>query len=256
LHFKPAENLNLPPVVEVPTASAIPTGPAVAGRPAQTYGISLTLDKVVELGTGYIFMGHVSWTDPNVSPYGVTMSSNSSMKLTDSSGQAIPLEETQSELSTNEKQLPWAYQSTGKGTAPLTLTVDMMLVDLATEKSHFQFDPGLNPQPNQVWPLNLDVVAGGHTIHILSASLGDDRQVQVLTFTMQADPALEDVRLIDMDQPQPGGGGGGGPAEPGPILSNVYYYDTRLPAGPMSITVNDIILKVNGPWQVTWSPKQ
>ena len=257
LHFKPADKLNLAPVVEVPTASPIPTQPATASQPAQTYGISLVLDKVVELETGYIFMGHVSWTDPNVRPYGVAMTSDYPMKLTDSSGQAIPLEETQSELSTNEKQMLWAYQSTGKGTGPLTLTVDTMLVDLATEKSSFQFDPGPDPQANQVWPLNLDVGAGGHTIHILSAGLADipgQIPVKVLTFTMQSDPAVGMVSLTDMDHPLPSGGGGGG-LEPGPFTSSVYY-DGRLPVGPLNIAVTDVTLKVNGPWQVTWSRTQ
>ena len=258
LHFIPADHLNLAPVVEVPTASPIPTQPAATNQPAQNFGLSLVLDKVVELETGYLFMGHVSWSDPNVRPYGATLTSDYPMKLTDSSGQAIPLEEKIPEASADEKQTLWAYQSTGKGTGPLTLRVDTMLVDLATEKTSFQFDPGSNPQLNQVWSLNQDVDAGGHMIHVLSAELSDtpgqDPAVPLLTFTMQSDPAVGMVSLIDMDHPQQGGGGGGDALEPGPITSNVYY-DGGLPAGPLNITVTDITLIVNGPWQVMWDGK-
>jgi hypothetical protein len=259
LHFIPGDHLNLAPVVEVPTASPIPTipsQPAATSQPAQNFGISFVLDKVVELETGYLFLGHVTWSDPNVSPYGVTLPSNYPMKLTDSSGQVIPLEEGRpDEALSNEKQTLWAYQSAGKGTGPLTLTVDTMMVDLATKKATFQFDPGPNPRPNQAWPLNLDVDAGGHTIHILSASLDDqDPQVPMLTFTMQSDQAVGTIRLEDLDHPQGGGGGGGDELEPGPITSNVYYQG-GLPARPLNISVTDIILQVNGPWQVTWSPK-
>jgi hypothetical protein len=254
LQLVPWDGTPFAPVYQVPTKTAIPS--PVAQRPtlsAPDYGITFTLEQVIELESGYIFEGSATWTDANIQPYSV---SPYSAHLTDSTGRVIPLEWAPSQTTPSDPmQNRWAFQSAEKPTAfPLTLTLDGYTFSLMTQAS-FPLDLGANPQPGQIWTLNLDLPVAGHTLHVDSATWANAPDMTMLEFSLSSDDSVIGAMLFDLQNTsgQGGGGGGGGEPQPGPFTATVYY-ENGFPSGVTQITVASLQIVVKTPWETTWQP--
>ena len=256
LKLKPAPEGTGYPVIEVPETAPVQPGP-VGGESESVagYGISLGIEKYVELPDGYLLEGSLRWTDPGISEFGVTPLRT---YLLDANGDEVPREDTISELmpASDAKYYPLAYKLTGKDFAwPLTLVVDAVEVRFPT-KAEFQFDLDPNMGTEQIVDLNIDIPIDNDVIHVdLVRVLKHFDDTAALEFALRADnPQLIGVTLIDKEN-MSGGGGGGVPRIPDRgVFTSTIYYENGLPSSPVTVMVKDIALLVEGPWQVTWEP--
>jgi hypothetical protein len=277
LTFQALDSSQLAPVIELPPAPSLapptpsltvaPQTPTASGGTLQAtavgetaqptprpvdYGISLALEKVVELPDGYILMGDLTWTGDGITDYGVH---ENHVRLTDASGQEVPLEMTTPDMpgQSSIRRMLWAYKVSGKVfNGPLTLSMDNVVVNLK-EQASFQFDPGPNPRPGQTWALDLEVPGKPYALHIDSVKMADSMPQQSgFLFTMHSDPDVVEAGIMDLTQPS-AGGGGGGEERRGPFMGQVYY-PGGLPPGPLTLTITDVSVLVDGPWQMSWTP--
>jgi hypothetical protein len=124
-------------------------------------------------------------------------------------------------------------------------------------KGSFSFDVGPNPHPGDVWDLNQPVEVSGYTITILSVSAIDSHGHLGFEFKVDTGPDIESVRLIDPEHPpMGGGGGGGGDGAAKTVKTTQLLYGEELPTGLMAIDIKSLGLKLQGPWQVTWTPTE
>jgi hypothetical protein len=256
LKLKPAPDGTGYPVIEVPETAPAQPGPVgsesegVAG-----YGISVAMEKYVELPDGYLLEGSLRWTDPDISEFGVTPLRT---HLLDSNGNEVPREDTVSDmmLVSDSKRYPLAYKLTGKDFAwPLTLVVDSVEVRFPFN-AEFRYDLDPNMDKEQIVDLNIDIPIDNNVIHVNSVRIFKNFDGTVgLEFALRADnPQLIGVTLIDKEF-MSGGGGGGVPRIPDrDVITSTIYYENGLPSSPVSVMVKDIALLVEGPWQVTWEP--
>ncbi len=254
LHLVPAPpELTVLPVMELPGGTPAPVEtplPAVTTPGENPLGIALSVDSVVELDSGYVLQGSLTWQHEGTAMIGF---SPYFMELTDPSGERLPLEmvtpDESSDLYT-QKRLSWAVQTGGKGSGrPLTLTLPAVSVDKPVQMT-FDIDLGENPQSGQSWQLNRDLTIEGRTVRLLDAVLthrADNTYSLELHF--EADPQqMINFSVIDLDNHSARLGGGGGGDSQGSITSGIYF-DYK-PEGVRHLSVQNISFMVEGPWQV------
>lgn len=264
LQFDIMDDFAAAPVVELPNqespGSSSPASDLADETDAQKtdipqqpdFGIELVLDQYVELETGYILMGKISWVSSEIN--GVIYQN---IILRDSKGEEIPYTEIPPETypEPDEKWLPWSFQITGKQIDwPLTMTMDAGIVDiLLAEPVTFQFDPGNDPQPGQVWDLNLDFRVAGYALEVLSVEAVQQSDNLGFRFTIQADDGVVTARVMDMQKNIMGGGGGGGMPQEGTFTTEILY-DDKLPNEPITVSIIGLLIMSNYPWQLSWTP--
>lgn len=240
--------LTMQPVIELPTDTAAAVTPAPEAANTPIPGIQLQVEKMVELDSGFIFEGSVSWdlADsilPGFSAY--------ALEVRDDNGQPVPIEDVNASQTGNpeQKRLVWSVQTNSKAFAsPLIFTLPEIEVSKSASTS-FDLNLGENPQPGQVWEIHRDIVIDGHSVRILTASF-DTRMdgTHWLTIEAQADPSqLTDLALLDPDNHSARLGGGGGSDGSGKIIQE-FSYD-YLPTGVRHIQITRISYKVKGPWE-------
>jgi hypothetical protein len=256
LKLKPAPEGTGYPVKEVP--ETVPDQPSPVGNESEDatgYGISVAIEKYVELPDGYLLEGSLCWTDPDISEFGVTPLAT---YLLDANGTEVAWEDMISETmpAPNSKRFPLAYKLTGKDFAwPLTLLVDAVEIRFPINEE-FRFDLGSNMDTEQIVDLNIDIPIDNNIVHVDSVRMFKNFDgVVALEFTLRSDnPQLIGVTLLDREN-MSGGGGGGFPRIPdGDVFTSTIYYESGLPSSPVTVIVKDIALFVEGPWQVTWEP--
>jgi len=286
LHFIPAPpEMTVYPVIEIPTPTALPAStsnptvlPDLVASPtidAGTFGpnitekqealdptplatsesaINLTLDRAVQLEDGYILYGTFSW-ESNLYPF----VSPGMAKLLDAEGQVIPIEYANPDFSgvSNPQQQSLAVKALGSLPAgPITLMIEEAHAELPVEGS-FSFDAGPNPQPGDVWDLNQRFEVSGYPLTILSVSAIDSHGHLGFEFKVDTGPDIENARLIDPEHPPMGGGGGGGSGGSAEtVRTTQLLYGEELPTGLITIAVQSIGLRLQGPWQATWTPTE
>ncbi|MBN2499710.1 MAG: hypothetical protein JXB38_03020 [Anaerolineales bacterium] len=269
LHFAATTGDELAPVIELPATAtpepeasllstpdeqdaAADVSPTVeAEAPLEIYPIELVLEQVVELDDGYIFMCALRWTDERIIDYGIIPGT---VSIHAADGQAVSMVEVAPDrfAEPGSKETVWAYQTMGKAFAPpFTLRVETIQIDLIA-KVPFRFDPGENPQLEQTWELDQEVIVEPYPIQVRFAELVSTSDAVGYRFTMQSAPEVVGVRLLDMEHAAAGGGGGGVPT-PGPFIAQVMY--TELPQGAVNITISGISILESGPWEVSWTPE-
>lgn len=263
LQFETIDDLAVFPVVELPNQESTGFSTLISdfGNEVDAqktdipqlpdFGIELVLDQYVELETGYILMGKISWASSEIN--GVIYQN---IILWDSKGEEIPYTEIPPETypEPDEKWLPWSFQITGKQIDwPLTMTVDAGIVDiLLAEPVTFQFDPGNAPHPGQVWDLNLDFRVAGYALEVLSVEAVQQSDNLGFRFTIQADDGVVTARVMDMQKNIMGGGGGGMPQE-GAFTAEILYGD-KLPHEPITVSIIGLLVMSSDPWQLSWTP--
>ena len=252
LKFKPADPSDIAPVIEQIVTPAPTVVSAVA--PTQglnTYGITITLDKFVELPDGYILYGNTSWTDQIIRPYGV---SSELAFIKDANGVEIPYDYADTDMFSEpgELRVYWAYKVGPDITPPLTLSF-VMLATIPADGGSFTFEPGPDSQLGQTWDINQDVMVNGEVIHVFTAEQAGIEPGFFL-FSMQSDSNIVGASVIDLDHPPLGGGGGGGIPSVGAPFNAGFGYQIPIPQGPLTLTFTNVQLLLPGDCTLTWSP--
>ncbi len=258
LHLAPASPDAVAPVIQLPPTPVTPNTQAEAGGEssfnnednAPNYFITFSLENVVNLGDGYIFMCSTRWQDELIADYGVRPAY---VTITDAEGTEIPLMEVAPDqfAPVEQKTTNTAYQIEGRlFNWPLTLSVEAMEVDIRTEAG-FTFSPGVEISPGMSWQLNLNVPVDRYTLQISGAEAVYTDEYSAMSFTMYSDDDIIRAHLVDPEREILGGGGGGEPVL-GEFLSSVQY--PAFPSGVLNLDIIEISLLQYGPWEVPWQP--
>ncbi len=239
--------LTIMPVFEVPTPTVLSETQSSSALPSL-----LTLDQVIELDDGYIFVGSFhTVTLPN-GMTAIAMDQTARLIVRDAAGNdvsTLPAPDTQAMTSTSDN-FPWAFQVEGKSFAwPLTITLEKAIVTLPSQEDRFEFDTGPDPQEGQEWVLNKDFQFEDYTVRLVSIQ----RLADGYAFTLQTDPSVISVGAW-IDGFQAAGGGGGSDGQ-GNFDSSVVYAG-ELPAGKLTIVISaQMAVITDGPWSATWQPE-
>ena len=241
LEFIPAPpEMTVFPVVELATPTSAPAGTPATADSESSLPISLILKKYVQTDQELILFGALQST---VDDYWVSLVDSSDVRLIDSQGSEIPLEE---DLSLPDPEIqalvgqvwPLTYRVTGAyHPGEALLSVDSIWVTRSTEAS-FSFDLGANPQPGQTIVLNQRLTNNGHSFFIKDVTV--DAQGNGLQFSFEASEGVSNLNLLDADHDLLGGGGGD--------ASTGFTYRDALPSGEVTILLAGYDEKVAGPW--------
>jgi len=243
------------PVVEYEPTPTIANSAGTEEQLAQpAYGISITLDKAVELPDGYILMGSSQWTDTTIPQFFMNFGL---LSIREGNGQVIEYEYAQNDLYPQPDELRqyWAYKITTKNFAPpLNLAFYVQVRESADAR--FQFEPGPNPQNGQTWDLNIDVPVNGHVVKVVSAQYNEYPANKSLDFTMTSDTNVTYAEVISFPR-RPvfgGGGGGGGVPQTNTPFTSGFSFEGEIPDDPMTLMINALDVLVPGNWTITWTP--
>jgi hypothetical protein len=255
------------PVIEISTpvqatATILPQMEAPAQLPTgkiSTEGISLSLDRAVQMDDGYLIYATLHWENTGFSS--LDLFDSTMLHLLDANGTEITYSfdyDANNSLTPGHGQTAFAIRTAPIRVAgPVTLVVDSAAVTVAVPTdASFAFDPGPDPQPGQVWDLNQDLDVGyGYTLQVLRATypkppLENLPQQAGFSFEMQSATGVTNAMLFDHDHPLAGGGGGSFTG----IFSAGFSYAGAMPKGPITVNVESISVELTGPWEATWTP--
>lgn len=221
-----------------------------AANEEPAYGLSIMLDKIVDLPDGYIMMGISEWADASIPQSSLSFDL---LAITDANGRAIEYGYAQPDryAQTDELRKYWAYEIfTREFVAPLRLDFNILLN--TPSDATFEFTPGPNPQNGQIWDLNLDVLVNGRVVKVVSAEYSDeDPNFRYLRFTLTSDADVTGAQIISADHPPSGFGGGGAPAT-NMMFTSTVPLEGQISAGPMRFSIVNLQARVAGDWTVTW----
>jgi hypothetical protein len=246
LRFIPAPpDMDLSPVYE-----------ATDVQPATDQGIKIDLAYVVAEENGYIFNFGLTWDrDGGHSPALYP----GSLHVTDATGQKILLSSAGGRPPmANQAPEPFTFRTSEMpAPGPLTLNLETIRASFPVHDVSFTFDPGSDPQPDQVWTLDEHFSVAGYEWDITSARMvvqdggSTAGEVEGFEFTMQsADPGMM-VELLDTAYPLAACETG---FPQGAVFSSTLTYENGIPAGPITVTVSQVSVLIPGDWQIRWAP--
>ena len=251
------------PVIEIsPPVQATPTALAKTSDRLVTDGVSLALNRAVQMDDGYLI--YVTLHYENTGLGGIDFPDPTALHVLDASGQEVTYEldwEATNEVQTTlvPGQTAFAVKTALAQTAgPLTLVLDSISASVSTD-AHITFDPGAEPQPGQVWELNEEIDLGyGQSVRALRVTYNLTDGIQAwLSFEMESKTGVMSVTLLDKAHPLTGmaGGGGGGSFATGPFTSDLYYNEP-LPKGPLTVDILSMAVHLPGHWEASWTPPE
>jgi hypothetical protein len=239
-----------------PDMELAPVYDAAEGQTTTDQGVTVDLAYVAAEEDGYVFNFGLTWDrdgghEPDLYP--------GSLHVTDATGQKILLSNASGrpEMSQNAPD-PFTFRTSEKpAPGPLTLHLEAIRATFPLHNVSFTFDPGSDPQPGQVWALDEHLSVAGYEWDITSARMvvqdsgSTVGEVAGFEFTMQsADPGMM-VELLDTARPLAA-------CEPsfpqGAMFSSTLTYEKGIPAGPITIAVNEVSVLIPGDWQIRWVP--
>jgi len=252
------------PVIEISTPVAETTTLLPQAEPITTLstdGISLVLDRAVQMDDGYLIYATLHWENTGFSS--IDRNDTSAIHLLDANGQDVPYTYDLDALSSMEwqpGQTSFALRTTPIQVAgPLTLVLDSVVVTAAVPVgATFTFDPGPDPQPGQVWELNKDIDVGyGHSLRVLRATYPKPpRETFPLqpgfSFDIESPTGVAQAMLFDKEHPHAGGGGGGSSFTG--VFSSGFSYAGDIPEGPITVDIESIGFSLSGHWEASWTP--
>ena len=264
------------PVLEVVPSATVPPEDTISApvssapaspTPELAHGVSFVLDKVVPVSDGYLLMGQTRWhisVPKDTTWYAINPSS---VTIMDANGQVVPNEEITPDQNPQPGINPWSYKLSGKDLQwPLTIQANTMTGDISFGPSWqsqmvFQFDPGPNPQPGQIWALDQSFKVDQYNLHLSAAGMAvdPDNGNYRYEFTLDSPDGVAGAMLSDLDHPEIAGGGGGGGEIPssGPFIAKLEYgIPSPLTKQPVRVAVFGLNFVFRGSWQITWSPPQ
>ena len=258
------------PVIEISTPVQAPaTSSAQPDAPTQlppaklsAEGISLSLDRAVQMDDGYLIYATVHWENTGFDY--LDLFNPSTLHLLDANGKEITYtfdDEEKSVLTPGPGQTVFVIRTAPIRTSgPLTLVVDSVSVTVpASPPASFTFDAGSDPKPGQVWELNQDIDVGyGHSLRVLRATYPLPPSEHLpqragFSFEMESKTGVQNAMVFDHDHPLLGGGGGGGGSYP-EIFNAGFSYQGAMPEGPITVTVESFTVDLAGPWKAQWAP--
>jgi hypothetical protein len=226
---------------------------------AETYGITLSLDRVVTLDEGYALLGSVHWQDDRFASVADTLQA----VVTDAGGMPIPVERDYDDYgmvqTVESNSTPWAYRIQGKAFhGPLTLAFHSVGVDLQ-DPVPLQFDTGTNPRLGQSWELDQSFQVLGIPVTLSSAKAISQGDMQGFEFTVQAPLALHSMELgfekseglVQTKERCCSSGGGSSPNRTG-TFKTYALTDFSLVGGTINLSVRHV--ELSGNWSVEWNP--
>jgi len=259
------------PVIEISTpmaTTAIPTQTDATTKLStdklSTDGISLSLDRAVQMDDGYLIYATLHWENTGFSS--VDMFDMNTLHLLDTNGQEIayildPEAIIKSNFTYQRGQQPFAIKTAPiMVPGPVTLVIDAIAAMVAVPADvNFTFDPGADPKPGQVWEINKDIDVGyGHSLRVLRATyplppMENLPQQAGFSFEMQSKTGITNAMLFDKSNPLAGSGGGGSGSY-SDIFTSGFSYRGAMPEGPITVHVESISVKLMGHWEAAWTP--
>ncbi len=247
------------PVTEVPTL--IPETPGDQTQTPETSaidGISLVVDRYVALDDGYLLYLSIHWEDTYLG--WVEIPAPEALHVFDASGTEIAYNlDLEATSAANSGETPGQTTFAIKigdvtSVDTLTITLDSIYASMGTDAS-FIFDPGVDPQPGQIWTLNQVVdVGNGFSLNVVQVKYDLTDGVQAfLSFEMTSDTGVAYAMVVDMAHPNTMAAGGGNTPSTGPFNTDMYYLEP-LPDGPLTVSIISVSINLPGPWQVEWTP--
>jgi hypothetical protein len=229
-----------------------------------TDGISLTLDRAVQMDDGYLIYSTLHWENTGFNS--VDIFDMIYFHLLDANGQEIAYNldyDAVNNLERKPRQTTFAFRTgTVQVSGPMTLVIDSVAATVAVPtQTSFTFDPGPDPQPGQVWEINQDLDVGyGHSLHVLRATYPKPPmeglpQQAGFSFEMESETGISNATLFDLGNPVAGGGGAGAGSF-STVFGSGFSYAGAMPEGPITVNVESITVNLAGPWQATWTPPE
>jgi hypothetical protein len=251
----PLEPVNEPESASPSATEAGTSSPQTPPTIDPAYGIKSTLESFVNMDDGYLLIGSVQWDANNYPAYAVDPMIDYAT-VTDATGRSIEFEVIYGvEKPQNEEfRSYWAIKIADTNfQPPLEISITSMVVNF--NAGSFQFEPGIDPQPGQSFPLSVDVLVAGKNVHFSEVQLNRsqfDNNLEFV-FTAQTEPNFLGDLYVSMPIHQCMGGGGGYPTEPSAELQ-IYALLCRpdLPPGLLDVQIGGA--DMFGAWVVTWQP--
>jgi len=264
LRLIPAPPDTVFPVIEISTpVEATPTVLAQSSDSLATDGVSLALDRAVQMDDGYLIYVTIHYENTSLGSIDIPLDPTT-FHILDASGQEVSYELDWE--ATNEAQTTFVPGQTAfaiktapiQSAGPLTIVLDSISASVTTDAS-FAFDAGPDPKPGQVWELNKEFDLGyGQSVRVSSVTynLTDGTQAW-LSVEMESETGVMYATLFDKAHPRTGtaGGGGGGSFSTGPFTSDLYYNEP-LPKGSLTVNIISISINLPGHWEAAWTPPQ
>lgn len=240
LHFVPAPaDMTAYPVIELPA----PTEPAADAPLAENAEIAepmtLTVDRAVQMENGTLIYATLHWEKTSFASVSIDRPEET-MHLRDENGQELPFaafyDEQTGEFIDQQKTVLAIKTTQSLEPGSFTLVLDSVLGILPGDAS-FEFDPGVNPQVGQQFPVNLDIAIGKHILRILNTTVEDGGY----SFDMSSDTGIRGASLFDMEHMiATGNEGESGNDGKEYKFYSTFYYAEGLPEGPVTITIGGI----------------
>jgi hypothetical protein len=257
------------PVIEIPTpVQAMATSSAQPDAQSQVpaaklsmEGISLSLDRAVQMDDGYLIYATLHWEDTGLNS--LDLLDPIRLHVLDANGEEITYTfdaDAKNSLTPRRGQTVFVIRTAPiRASGPLTLVVDSVSVTVAASSPvSFSFDAGPDPKPGQVWELNRDVDLGyGHSLRVLRATyplppLEHLPQQAGFSFEMESQTGVQNAMVFDHEHPLAGAGGGGGSFSG--VFRNGFSYAGAMPTGPITVSIESISVELQGPWKASWTP--
>jgi hypothetical protein len=270
LRFVPAPpELAVAPVIELATPlPATPTSaPATKLTSDSFLGITYNIDSLTRTDRGYILITSIRW-DEKISN-GVGTNYLTSISLVDAAGKKIallPLDSMSLPGNSTPNHSVIGFSLADESFAlPLTLNLAWAGVNLI-EKPQFTFDPGVNPQAGQNWPVNQKIQVLGFPLQIDSARFMPNAELNKqewmhfnptdmigFDFSIAADPAIQSLYLAVKSGFSADGTGTSGHSglDAAGKFESVALLNGHIIA---LLTIEAGYVEVRHPWQITFNP--
>jgi hypothetical protein len=149
-----------------------------------------------------------------------------------------------------------AFAPVSPSTQRLTLWADAIRLEVPVEGS-FTVDLGDDPQVGEHWPLDVRLMVAGFPVHITGMRLRENNDPAAFRLEVDLEVEQQEDRILDgvlLESPPVGGC-----VE---SESGSYYVEGRLqpsvafgalPDGPFPVELEEAIILIRGPWNVTWT---
>jgi hypothetical protein len=261
LKFIPAPpDMTVMPVIEVtPTVQEISTQSLPAPQaaesvtPAPAQPVTVSVERVIETGDGYILVGAI-----RPQPGGeYSMQVSGVPVILDANGQKVAYWYPQdidpyALLQLNQNDQPFSFQIKASGvTFPIAIEIPGRFITPADPNAtaELTFDVEANPRPGQEWLLNQEIELAGHTLKLASITT-DASNGYEFRFETGEEIAGLSVQIAGYT---PIGGGGGSDGR-GSITQSLSY--AELPTGSLKIIFSNLMLASETQfWKGQWAPK-
>lgn len=261
LKFKPAPPdvtmipvMDVTPVMEIIHTQSAPTWEeSETVTPAPLSPVTVSVEKVIETGDGYILVGAIR----SQLPEGQFIQVSGIPVIRDAKGQRIDYAYPQdidpyALLPLGQNDQPFSFQIRAAGVVfPLTIEFPGRIITPADPNAvaHLTFTVEANPQPGHEWLLNQEIELAGHALKLVSIA-ADSRNGYVFRFAASEEVASLDVQIEGYT---PIGGGGGSDGQ-GTINRSLSY--AELPTGELKILFSGLMLASETQfWRGQWAPE-